>query len=91
MYTCIELINLLKVKHNLKSDYAAAKLIGVSPQAIAHITKNKGTFSVVTTTVLAELLDLDTMYAIACVQYDWGVIHNNENVKNSFSKFLIAC
>lgn len=57
-------ISAIKAKHNLPSDYAVAKFLGVTRQAISQVKKGGG-FDDYTSLKVAEALDIDPLEVIA--------------------------
>lgn len=65
--TTADFLNELKVKHGLKSNYAVAKFLDQTDTAIARWAHGKGTFSDETAMKIAELLEYDPAYVMACM------------------------
>jgi plasmid maintenance system antidote protein VapI len=59
MNTSIELVNNIKARYNLPSDYAVAKKLGVTPSSIQHITKSRRQFGDSTAFHAAKLLEMN--------------------------------
>lgn len=67
MKSTADFIQEIKVKYDLKSNYAVAKLLDQTDTAIARWSKGKSTFSDESAIHVAKLLDLDPAYVVACV------------------------
>jgi len=67
MKTSIEFISDLKIKSGIASDYALAKLLGVTKVTISHYQNGKTLIGDATAMRVAELLDLDPAYVVACI------------------------
>jgi len=67
MQTTADFIEALKAKHGLKSNYAVAKFLNQTDTAVARWSKGHVTFSDEMAMHMAELLDLDPAYVVACV------------------------
>jgi plasmid maintenance system antidote protein VapI len=67
MNTTIDFLNQLKAKFSLSSNYALAKKLGQTDTAIARWAHGKNTFSDETAIKVAELLELDPAYVVACI------------------------
>lgn len=58
----------IKVRHDIKSDYALAKLLGITRSGISsHTTGRRSVFSDEVGYRIAELLDLDAGYVLSCL------------------------
>lgn len=67
MKTSIEFISDLKIKSGISSDYALAKLLGVTKVTISHYQNGKTLIGDATAIRVAELLDLDPAFVVACI------------------------
>jgi len=65
--TTADFIADLKAKHGLRSNYAVAKFLKQTDTAVARWAHGKGSFSDETAMHIADLLDLDPAYVVACV------------------------
>lgn len=65
--TTADFLNELKAKHGLKSNYAVAKFLDQTDTAIARWAHGKNTFSDETALKIAELLEYDPAYVMACM------------------------
>jgi len=82
MYTSVELLDMVKARYRLASDYAAAKKIGVTTSSISHIRMQRRFFDVNQCVVIAQLLELDPLKVIASAQVERGErMHKPEMVK----------
>lgn len=62
-----DLLDRLKAAYQLKSDYALAKKLGLTTAAISRYRKNVGIPDDRVAVEIAELLDLDPFYLVACM------------------------
>lgn len=63
----LEFISEIKKKYELRSDYAAAKLLKISTPTIYNYKRGKSQFDDTVAMKAAELLNLDPGYVLACV------------------------
>jgi plasmid maintenance system antidote protein VapI len=68
MYTSIELLDMLKGKQRLPSDYAAAKVLGVTTSSISKIRIGRSEFGIDAAVKVAEILELDPLKIIGCTR-----------------------
>ena len=66
MLTTVELLNRVKAAYNLPSNYALAKKLCVSSQAVGDYYNKGTTLNDKTAFMVAELLDLNPAYVVAC-------------------------
>lgn len=66
LMTTPEFLDELKVRHQLKNDSAAARALGITQASVSNLRARKNTFDDTTAVRVAELLDLDPAYVIAC-------------------------
>lgn len=66
MKTTIEFLDAVKEKHGIPSDYALAKALKVSKQTISGYRYGKSFFDDAHALMVAELLDLEPAYVMAC-------------------------
>ena len=67
MQSTIELLDALKLRHNLASDYKVAKFLDLSQQTISAYRLGRNFFDDSIAIRVAELLDLDPAFVLACV------------------------
>jgi len=67
METTLQFLEAVKARHGLPSDYALAKKLGLSPQAISMQKKRSGTMDDSTALRVAELLEIDAGIVLAAV------------------------
>ncbi|WP_080497635.1 helix-turn-helix domain-containing protein [Burkholderia ubonensis] len=65
MKTTVQYLDALKKRLDLPSDYAAAKVLGVTRQAVSKYRNGQSVFDEATAIRAAELLDLDPLEVIA--------------------------
>lgn len=65
MKTTQQYIDAIKLRRNVDSDYAVAKLLGVSKQAVSRYQLGKGSFDDLTALRAAELLGVNPLEVIA--------------------------
>lgn len=64
MKTSADYIEDLKTRHDLPSDGAAARMLGVTRQAVSNIKNRKDSFSDRTARKVAELLEIDPLEVV---------------------------
>lgn len=69
METTNQLLDRIKEKYGLKSDYALAKAIGMSRERISRYRNSSGELGDDAALKVAELLDLDPGYVLACMSH----------------------
>jgi len=67
MQTTVEFLAEVKRKHNIPSDYALAPKLEISRASVSRLSNGKDHPSDETSSKIADLLDLDPAYVIACV------------------------
>lgn len=67
MRTTLEFISDIKSKYGIESDYAAAKLLGVTKTTMSHYRNGKGLLGDDSAMKIAQLLELDPGYVLACI------------------------
>lgn len=67
MHTTVQLIEQLKDTHGLPSDYAVAKLLGISTQRISNYRNRSDTLGADLAIEVADQLGLDRGYVLACM------------------------
>ena len=67
MQTTLEFIDALKARHGLDSDYAIAKLLDITRASLSSYRTGKTHFSDDVAIRVAELLELDAGYVMACI------------------------
>lgn len=65
MKTTLEYVDAVKIRLDLPSDYAIAKALGVSRQAVSQYRQGKASFDDLTAVRVAEILGLNPMEVIA--------------------------
>lgn len=70
MLTTVELLNRVKAAYDLRSDYALAKKLGVSAQRVSNYIRKKTFLDDKMSFVVAELLDLNPAYVVACTNME---------------------
>lgn len=70
MYTSVELLDMVKARFRLPSDYAAAKKIGVTKSSISKIRAKGTSFGIDQCIVIAELLEIDPMKIIGSARIE---------------------
>lgn len=87
MYTSVELLDMVKARHRLPSDYAAAKLIGCTQQCVSRIRNNLSFFGADNALVLATLLDFDPFKTVASVQLEAARKRHDERVEKLWEPY----
>ncbi len=67
MHTTNELLDLVKSRHALPSDYKLGLVLGLSHNAVGHYRKGRTCLDDRVSIKVAELLDLDAGYVAACM------------------------
>ena len=67
MKTTAEFLNEIKIKYNLKSNYALAKLMQQTETSISRWIHGRTTLSDESALQVADLLEIDPAYVVACV------------------------
>lgn len=80
MHTTADFLNQIREKYGLKSNYALARKLGQTDTSIARWAHGKGSFSDETCLQVADLLDLDPAFVVACI--------HAERAKNEAEKKL---
>jgi len=70
MKTTIEFLDELKLKRGGISDYAVAKLLGMTTQAISKYRTRRYFLGDETAIRVAELLEMDPSFVMACVHFE---------------------
>ena len=88
MLKTIELIERLKTVYGLPSDYAAAKKLGITCQAISQY-RNKGTtFDDSVAVEIAELLELDPFKVVASIHLERAERRRDEKLISFWSQYV---
>lgn len=74
MKTTLQYIDAIKLRHGIESDYAVAKLLGTSRQAVSKYRQGNTSFDDLTALHVAELLGVNPLEVIAAA--------NAERAKN---------
>ena len=70
MKTTVEWLDALKAQLDIPSDYAAAKVLGLTRSAVSHYRTGRTSFDDVTAVRVADLLGVDPAEVLASVQYE---------------------
>ena len=62
-----DFLDALKARHNLPSDYAAAKFLGLTQAQVSRYRNGRDFFGDVVAMRVAELLDMPPGYVLACI------------------------
>lgn len=87
MHTTIELMDALRVRYGLTSDYQLAHFLGVERQAVSHYRTGR-TLGDDTAIKVAELLGMDWAYVIACVHAERAQRDETKNLWAGLAKKL---
>jgi transcriptional regulator with XRE-family HTH domain len=82
MKTTQQYIDAIKLRHNVDSDYAVAKLLGTSKQTVSRYQLGKGAFDDLMALRAAELLGLNPLEVIAAANAERA---RNEEVRNTWT------
>lgn len=69
MKTTADFLDDLQVKLCVKSDYAVGKLLEIHRQTLSHYRLKKGAFDDEMSLRVAEILELDSAYVMACMHH----------------------
>lgn len=85
--TTVQLLNLIRKYQKIKgfpdTDYRLSKVLGMTPQGIAHMTQNGGIMTEETALKVAKELDLPPIYTLLCA---WHERNKNEEIKESIQE-----
>ncbi len=70
MLTTVELLNRVKAAYDLESDYSLAKKLSITPQAVSKYMKKRSFLDDRVSFIVAELLDLNPAYVVACTNME---------------------
>tara|TARA_Y100001938_G_scaffold145145_1_gene221203 strand:- start:1105 stop:1371 length:267 start_codon:yes stop_codon:yes gene_type:complete len=70
MLTTVELLNRVKAAYGLESDYSLAKKLSITPQAVSKYMKKRSFLDDRVSFIVAELLDLNPAYVVACTNME---------------------
>tara|TARA_B100002049_G_C15909548_1_gene303404 strand:- start:295 stop:606 length:312 start_codon:yes stop_codon:yes gene_type:complete len=90
MLTTIELLNRVKAAHALPSDYALAKKMGISPQAISRYRSGNGFFDARVSFVVAGLLGMNPAYVIACANMERAEYQEDEKSVSFWMHYALS-
>jgi hypothetical protein len=77
MKTTISLLDALKTRHSINSDYAISKVLGVTRQTVSNYRHNRQSFDDKIAVYIAEQLSLDPMCILACMRKERAQRANN--------------
>jgi hypothetical protein len=83
----IELLDKLKAAYGLTSDYAAAKKMGITTQAISRHRNKLSTFDDKASFEIAELLELDPAQVVASMNLERAERSQNEKLISFWSQY----
>lgn len=89
METTTSLIERLRDQTKTRSDYAVAKLMGVTPQAVSRWKKGDSTMDVTNGVKAAELLEMDPMQVIAWLELERGPLPKHTDMWQRYSGRLL--
>jgi hypothetical protein len=87
METTANLINRVKAAYNLPSNYAIAKKMGVSHQCIANYVKGRSFLDTKSAFIVAELLNMEPAYIVACASIERSKKAGKENEENFWLQY----
>ena len=85
MKTTVEYLDAVKARRDLPSDYAAAKLLGVTRAAVSRYRLGQGYFEDIVALRVAEILEIDPMEVIAAVNIERA---RTESDRRTWTVFL---
>ena len=90
MKTTLEFIADLKKKTGIESDYAAAKLLNVTGTALSSYRNGKSHFSDDVAMRVADLLELDPAYVVACIHAERAKRAEEKKLWERIAESMIA-
>lgn len=84
--TTVEFLNAIKDKHGIQSNYALARKLGQTDTSIARWAHGKGSFSDETCLHVADLLEIDPAYVVACIHAERAKHEAERNVWERIAK-----
>lgn len=87
MFKTVELIDKVKTLYHLPSDYAAAKKIGVSTQAVSKYRNNHTFLDDKAAFKIAELLELDPAQVLACANIERAERQGDKNLIEFWQRY----
>jgi len=87
MYTSLQLLDMVKARHRLPSDYAAAKVIGLSKQSLSRIRAGIHTFGPEGCIKVAKLLEIEPLRVIASARIEQLEKLNDKDHINLWKEF----
>ncbi|MEK6840062.1 MAG: DUF3693 domain-containing protein [Nanoarchaeota archaeon] len=89
MASSLEFLDAVKVKHNLPSDYALAKILGLTRQAVSKYRHGHAkAMDVATAVKVAELLEIDALLVIAVAERERAHVEANRELWEKLVKKL---
>jgi len=90
MFKTVDLLDRLKAAYNLPSDYATAKKIGVTRQAISNYRTNGTTLDDSVAVEVAELLELEPFKVLAYMNLERAQRANNKKLIHLWQSYTHA-
>lgn len=87
MFKTIDLLNRVKAAYSLPSDYALAKKIGISKQAVSRYMKNGAVMDDKVAFTVSELLNLNPAQVVACMHVERAQNAHDEKLVNFWVRF----
>jgi len=81
MQTTTDFLDAVKAKHGITSDYKLSKIIGCTHSSISHYRSGKSRLDENTACKVAELLDIEPGFVLACIAAERA---KNEKVRNAW-------
>lgn len=81
MFETTQLLDMLKTAYNLPSDYAVAKKIGLTRNAISNYRAKRNFLNDSNALNIAELLELDPLKVLASCQYERAHRHGEKELE----------
>jgi hypothetical protein len=80
MKTTIQYLDAVRAKLNLPSDYAAAKVLGITAAAVSRYRNKIGYFDDLTSWKVAQILEIEAIEVIAACNYERAKDDQTRNV-----------
>lgn len=87
MYTSVELLDMVKARYGIASDYAAAKKLSLTRSFISKIRQGKSYFGLDTSLQIAELLELDPLKVIGSTRFEQAERAHDAQLKDLWQPY----
>ena len=84
---CNQFLNAVKSRHNIKSDYKLAQVLGLTHSAISNYRSGRSSFDSTTSAKIAELLSLPPLEVIAAIEMERA---KSDELRKFWSRYAAA-